>query len=153
MKTELVTPKMQNRLECNNKLVEALISYEARGLLHSQKAQQTLDQYNHIQVKLRKCFSNSEFKHFFVSKERKTFPKECEICGFPVTSLLTKHHVVPQCKGGKNGKVVMLCPTCHCAIHRSVDRDDIDPAIVHYLEGVEGAVEKFGKYVRLCAEA
>lgn len=148
MTSPTLSIKNNNRLVHNNNLVQALNRYQTTGTLNTPKAQLTLEHYTHLQAKLRRTLPYREYKHFTVSKQ-----KSCDICGYPVTSILTKHHVIPQSKGGKSGPIVMLCPTCHCSIHMSVDRGNIDRSIIDYLEGIDGAVEKFGKYVRMCAEA
>lgn len=147
MPSVMASEKLRNQIEQNNNLVNALYTHYNNGSLYSQRAQRVYSQYHHIHAKLEKILPYNQFKHFKVPE------KSCEICGYPVSSILTKHHVIPQSKGGKYGKIVMLCPTCHCSIHMSVDRGNIDLDIIRYLEGIEGAIEKFGMYVRMCAEA
>lgn len=40
----------------------------------------------------------------------------CELCEREVTKI-TKHHLIPKEKGGKNLKTSNLCETCHKQIH------------------------------------
>ncbi|MBE6071436.1 MAG: HNH endonuclease [Clostridium butyricum] len=40
----------------------------------------------------------------------------CELCNRNV-SIITKHHLIPKQKGGKNYKTIHLCTTCHKQIH------------------------------------
>jgi len=148
MASILLSEKVRNQIVQNDCLVNALYNHYENCTLHTLRAQRVYSQYHGVHAKLEKTLPADQFKHFKISK-----PKSCEICGYPVTSVLTKHHVIPQSKGGKYGKIVMLCPTCHCSIHMSVDRGNIDLDIIRYLEGIEGAIEKFGMYVRMCAEA
>lgn len=156
MKTVIVTERTSKRLAQNNALVNTLKIYELKGKLDCKQARTTYEHYLNLQGKLSKSLPYDCYEHFDskMPEEEPLEIKSCEICGFPVTSLLTKHHVIPQCKGGKDkDNIVMLCPTCHCAIHRSIDRGEIDFGIINYLGGIEGAVEKFGMYVRVCVEA
>lgn len=44
--------------------------------------------------------------------------KICAVCAvLPPTPHY--HHIYPQCFGGKNGPLVLLCPNCHNGIHAS----------------------------------
>ena len=41
---------------------------------------------------------------------------KCQLCGRETTEI-TKHHLVPKEKGGKNYTTADLCRTCHAQIH------------------------------------
>lgn len=45
----------------------------------------------------------------------------CFVCE-TVTPVLDGHHVVMQSRGGSDGPVVDLCPTCHSLTHRAAHR-------------------------------
>jgi hypothetical protein len=40
----------------------------------------------------------------------------CELCKREITEI-TKHHLIPVEKGGKDSHTAILCKTCHCQIH------------------------------------
>jgi hypothetical protein len=43
---------------------------------------------------------------------------KCPLCNNPVV-IIDKHHLIPQSrKGGREGPLVKICPTCHTSIHR-----------------------------------
>ena len=42
----------------------------------------------------------------------------CYLCNKDITNeVYDEHHIIPQSRGGRNGKVVKLCPDCHKNIH------------------------------------
>ena len=42
----------------------------------------------------------------------------CYLCNKDITNeVYDEHHIIPQSRNGKNGKVVKLCSTCHKNIH------------------------------------
>jgi hypothetical protein len=146
----IVTEKTKRRIIQNNLLVHALNSYKKNGTLNCNQAKTTYELYLNLQAKLQGLPSGS-IKHFNYQPIIEINNETCDICGFPVTKHLTRHHIIPRSKGGKD--TIRLCPTCHCAIHKSVDLGDIDYDFVNHLSETKGAVEKFGMYVRLCVEA
>jgi 5-methylcytosine-specific restriction protein A len=50
--------------------------------------------------------------------------ERCELCerkGVP----LTRHHLIPKARGGKDGPTVWLCPDCHALLHQMYDECEI----------------------------
>lgn len=73
---------------------------------------------------------------------------ECELCKREISEI-TKHHLVPVEKGGKDHPTIVLCKTCHAQIHAlytnselsyrlfTIDRLKHDAKIKRYLEFVK----------------
>jgi uncharacterized Fe-S cluster-containing MiaB family protein len=69
----------------------------------------------------------------------------CVICGYPVSSMLTTHHI----NGKKDGNhIVKLCNNCHMAIHTFTNRGYLDGAFIDYISTISGAQEKFMDYIK-----
>ena len=49
---------------------------------------------------------------------------KCEICGLEKVKMY-KHHVVPKSKGGKHGKTINCCKTCHRQLHMLFTEKDL----------------------------
>lgn len=49
-------------------------------------------------------------------------PKICELCEREVT-ILTRHHLIPKSKGGKNKGTIQVCLTCKDQIHIIPNKD------------------------------
>jgi hypothetical protein len=39
---------------------------------------------------------------------------------------MEQHHCPPKSRGGKNGKTISMCPTCHDVIHFLIKIEDIE---------------------------
>lgn len=72
----------------------------------------------------------------------------CELCTRNV-SIITKHHLIPQQKGGRKFETLSLCPTCHAQIHALFTNCELatylhtleslkkNPKIIKYLKFIE----------------
>jgi hypothetical protein len=48
----------------------------------------------------------------------------CELCEREVQRI-TKHHLLPKSKGGKNTETVNLCQPCHSTIHHTFSNKEL----------------------------
>jgi hypothetical protein len=110
----------------NNRLVESLEKFELEGTLDSKAAVETYDVYENLQKKL---IGVEGVKQYYMIKRPKN-EKSCEICGYPVESLLTTHHLDRK-KDGNH--VIKLCYNCHTAIHKFIHLGYIDANFIDYL--------------------
>ena len=89
-------------------------------------------------------------------------PPTCEICRHPYDRReLTRHHLVPRCKGGT--ETVLTCPPCHKTIHATFTEKELErdfPTVEALVESEELRTwvrwirkRKPGKKIRVRARA
>lgn len=70
---------------------------------------------------------------------------ECPLCGRAVARL-TKHHLVPRTRGGRDGPTARICADCHDAIHELFSNKELAERLAT-LEALR-AEERFARHLR-----
>lgn len=141
METLIITDKTNRRIIHNREIVQKLYYFNNTKQLYTQTAINMYKEYLYLQDKLIQAVPYNKFHHFEPNEHT------CNICNFPVVSMLEKHHVIPRSKGGRIK--VNLCPSCHCAVHKAVDEGDFNYVYEH-LNNIEHASTRFGIFVDMC---
>ena len=138
----------------NENKVKELEELESRGLLGvTQRAKETMICYQNNRAWFKYNYPNEPIKTFTPKQTiQKCSQESCVICGFPITSMLTKHHVIPVSKGGRSKGTVKLCPTCHYTLHKCVDMKQIPEEVKDYYGSFE-MLEKLEELVTVAMTA
>lgn len=147
--------------EENSYYIRYLSSFDPCSHTQCQKAKDLYENYKYVQRTLHSLIPASEIDTLTFGYDRKSFSRcskqrliqmkstVCECCGNPLTILLQIHHKEPVSRGGSFGEdnLVILCPTCHCTVHKCVDIGGIDDSIRDYFETI-GSLGKLEELVK-----
>jgi 5-methylcytosine-specific restriction endonuclease McrA len=154
----LSLPRQQKRFykkkDENERLVKELDILESKKQLGlTQHARETIVLYQKNRQWFKTNYPNEPIRSFIPKKVvQECAQTSCVVCGFPVTSVLTKHHVIPVSKGGKLAGTVKLCPTCHVTLHKCVEIGQIPEDVMNYYSSFE-MLEKLEELITVAMTA
>jgi hypothetical protein len=145
----MVSPrKHQNRLIQLKNLKKVHTQCKKNGTLDYKYGKQILNEIKILEEKILEHIDDvKELDASFKNVESKS----CIICGFPITKVLGKHHVIYSDE--RNVPLITVCKNCHKVIHYCEKKGCIDEQIRDYYSSLDGALKTLEMYVNVLIDS